>query len=252
MTVMSVQIAVISDIHGNIWALREVLADINARGIERIVNLGDSLYGPLAPVETAELLIIKGILSVCGNEDRNLIEETDRADISETLRYVRDVLGAEHFHWLKSLPFSTTAYNEFFLCHGTPMRDDEYLFWNILRNGKARKSERELLDMLQSIDEPIVLCGHDHTPNTVRLSETNIIVNPGSVGLQAYTDDTPYPHFMETGDPRARYSIISRNKSGWIVENIAIDYDWESAARTAEKNNRPDWARWLRTGRADG
>ena len=79
-----------------------------------------------------------------------------------------------------------------------------------------------------------------------------MLVNPGSVGLQAYTDDTPSPHFMETGDPRARYSIISGNKSEWIVENVRVDYNRETAAETAEKNNRPDWAQWLRTGRATG
>jgi predicted phosphodiesterase len=35
------RIAVISDIHGNVTALRAVLADIEARGITRVVNLGD-------------------------------------------------------------------------------------------------------------------------------------------------------------------------------------------------------------------
>ncbi len=40
-------IAVISDIHGNRWALEAVLEDINRRGIKRIANLGDCLYGPL-------------------------------------------------------------------------------------------------------------------------------------------------------------------------------------------------------------
>jgi hypothetical protein len=34
------RIAVISDVHGNVTALRAVLADIDARGITRIVNLG--------------------------------------------------------------------------------------------------------------------------------------------------------------------------------------------------------------------
>jgi hypothetical protein len=33
--------AAISDIHGNIWALEAVLADIGARGVTHIVNLGD-------------------------------------------------------------------------------------------------------------------------------------------------------------------------------------------------------------------
>jgi hypothetical protein len=36
-------IAVLSDIHGNGWALQAVLEDISARGITTVVNLGDRL-----------------------------------------------------------------------------------------------------------------------------------------------------------------------------------------------------------------
>jgi 3',5'-cyclic AMP phosphodiesterase CpdA len=45
-------IALISDIHGNSWALDAVLEDINQRGIDQIVNLGDCVYGPLDPAGT--------------------------------------------------------------------------------------------------------------------------------------------------------------------------------------------------------
>ena len=76
-------------------------------------------------------------------------------------------------------------------------------------------------------------------------------MNPGSVGLQAYTDDAPYPHAMQTGTPHARYAIISRTGAEWRVEDLRIKYDWDTAAETALKNQRPDWAAWLRTGRAD-
>lgn len=30
----------------------------------------------------------------------------------------------------------------------------------------------------------------------------------------------------------------------------ALPYDWHAAARTALENGRPDWAEWIRTGRA--
>jgi hypothetical protein len=45
-------LAVLADIHGNRWALEAVLADIRGRGIRAMVNLGDSLYGPLDPAGT--------------------------------------------------------------------------------------------------------------------------------------------------------------------------------------------------------
>jgi hypothetical protein len=56
---------------------------------------------------------------------------------------------------------------------------------------------------------------------------------------------------MQTYSPHARYSVVTGMADGWRVENMAVSYDWESAAVAAERNGRPDWARWLRTGRAD-
>jgi diadenosine tetraphosphatase ApaH/serine/threonine PP2A family protein phosphatase len=97
---------------------------------------------------------------------------------------------------------------------------------------------------------PLLLCGHDHVPALVRLGDGRHIINPGSVGLPAYRDRAPFPHAMETGSPHARYSIVSRWNSGVIVQNIAVPYDWEAAASTSEKNGRPDWACFLRSGRA--
>jgi hypothetical protein len=39
-------LAILADIHANIWALDAVLAHAKSRGIDRFLNLGDSLYGP--------------------------------------------------------------------------------------------------------------------------------------------------------------------------------------------------------------
>ena len=61
-------IAAISDVHGNRWALEAVLADIDSRGVRRIVNLGDSLYGPLAPAETASMLLNLNLPTIQGND----------------------------------------------------------------------------------------------------------------------------------------------------------------------------------------
>ncbi len=46
--------ALVSDIHGNLPALEAVLRDVHRRGVSTVVNLGDSLSGPLWPLETAE------------------------------------------------------------------------------------------------------------------------------------------------------------------------------------------------------
>jgi len=50
-------IALIADIHGNLPAIEAVAADIAARGISRVVNLGDHVSGPLWPRETIDFLM---------------------------------------------------------------------------------------------------------------------------------------------------------------------------------------------------
>jgi len=60
------RIAVISDIHGNRWALEAVLEDIDREGTDKIVNLGDAVYGPLDPAGTADIIINRGIPTVRG------------------------------------------------------------------------------------------------------------------------------------------------------------------------------------------
>ncbi|MFJ5765670.1 metallophosphoesterase family protein [Lysinibacillus sp. NPDC093210] len=83
------KIAVIADIHGNKDALQAVLMDIHRRGIETIYNLGDSLYGPLFPIETYDLLVESKVKSIMGNCDRMLLENT----ANPTVHYVQHLLG---------------------------------------------------------------------------------------------------------------------------------------------------------------
>jgi hypothetical protein len=75
-------------------------------------------------------------------------------------------------------------------------------------------------------------------------------VNPGSVGLQAYSGDDPVPHAIEVGSPHARYALLDRAAGHWRTAFRTVAYDWETAARQAAERNRPDWACALRTGYA--
>jgi len=60
------RIAILADIHGNSWALSKVLEDIEKKKPDLIVNLGDSLYGPLNPKETFDLIKSRKIISISG------------------------------------------------------------------------------------------------------------------------------------------------------------------------------------------
>ena len=243
------RIAVISDVHGNRWALEAVLGDVDRRSVDAVVDLGDSVYGPLDPRGTAEALIARGVPSVRGNEDRIVLEPPGQSD-SPTLRYTRSCLLPEQMHWLGHLATTTSVLRELFCCHGTPQRDDQYLLEAVSEAGVRSRTADDLAARLVGVREAVVLCGHSHLPRLAAIPGGPLIVNPGSVGLPAYTDDEPVLYAMEAGSPHARYALIERSGPGWRVEHVALPYDWAAAAHAAAANGRPDWAEWLRTGRA--
>jgi hypothetical protein len=94
----------------------------------------------------------------------------------------------------------------------------------------------------------LILCGHSHIPRLAHLSSGGIIVNPGSVGIQAYQGHHPRPHTVEMGSPHARYALCEQSPAGWKVEFVAVPYDWDAASLLARQRARPDWDRALRTG----
>ena len=239
--------AVISDIHENSWSLEADLEDIERRNIETVFNLGDIFYGPLDPAGTASILRRMNIATVCGNEDRIIFENSQP---SSTLHYVRSELSLNEFNWLKSLKMEQTISDEIFLCHGTPESDRQYLIYAVQPGGLIMRCQKEMERILSNRTESLVLCGHDHLPNVIKLNAQQVIVNPGSVGLPAYTDDTPYEHYVENGSPHAKYCIIDKLESGWLIEHKNIPYDFATASDMAKKNGREDWAYWLKTGRA--
>ncbi len=89
-------------------------------------------------------------------------------------------------------------------------------------------------------------------PRFVQLADGRAVINPGSVGLQAFSDLEPFNHATETGAPHARYAVLERRKAAdpWQVSFRIVAYDWNAAAERAAAKGREDWAKWLRTGYA--
>jgi len=117
------------------------------------------------------------------------------------------------------------------------------------RAGQRPANYEEVVDRAGDAQASLILCGHTHVPRSMQLDDGRLVVNPGSVGLQAYDDDLPYPHKAENGTPHARYAVVERTGAGWSVEHYAVAYDWQAAAEVAARHGREDWAYALRTGR---
>jgi len=245
------RIAVVADIHGNVRALRAVMDDLSEVAADRVINLGDTISGPLEAAETADLLISLAWTTVRGNHDRQLLDRpVEQMGPSDRATFV--ALGSHHKSWLNSLE-QTVAFEGLIFCHGTPDNDDVYLTETVEPDGAARIATRaEVTRRLSGVQAPVVLCGHSHTVRMIGLGDDRIVINPGSVGLQAATVFEPAPHVTEMGAPHARYAVLERRKSGdpWRVTFRVVAYDWDGAAERAAANGREDWARWLRTGYA--
>lgn len=247
---MNKKYAILSDIHGNSWALKAVLDDIMMKEIQIILNLGDIFYGPLDPEGTAEILQQYSIETVQGNQDRIIYESMGLDSDNPTLDYVLNQLTGKQIDWLKNLPKTRVIDNKIFLCHGTPANDEAYLIDDIGTGIPYLKPTPEIEVILQNIKHPVILCGHSHIARSVYLTNKQLIINPGSVGLPSYEDDFPIHHKMESGSPHASYVILTKTNKEWNIEHIRVTYNWGKAAQKAEKNNRKDWAYWLRTGRS--
>lgn len=242
------RIAVLSDIHGNLWALDAVLADLARRAVDVTVNLGDILSGPLLPAETAERLMALDLPTIRGNHERQVLEH-DPVRMGASDRWAHDRITPAQRAWIASLPVSLRLFDDVLMVHGTPGSDLVYWMESVDPGGWRPASHAEASDRAGEAQASLVLCGHSHVPRSVLLDDGRLVVNPGSVGLQAFDGDLPFPHRVENGTPHARYAIVERTHGGWAVEQYAVTYDWKAAAETAQRHGRPDWAIALRTGR---
>ena len=241
------KIAALSDIHGNLFALDAVLADIERRGADLIVNLGDILSGPLLPRETADRLMALQLPTLRGNHERQVLS-MDPADMGASDRYAFDTITEAQRDWIAALPPVLCLAQDVFLCHATPQNDIDCYLEDLVGGELRPAAPQRIQERTGSCEASLILCGHSHIPGLAHLAGGQIIANPGSVGIQAYEGHHPGPHTVEIGAPHARYAIAERLPVGWAIEFVAVPYDWDAASRLAEQRNRPDWVRALRTG----
>ena len=258
---MDQQFAVIADIHGNLLALEAVLADIAARGITRIIDLGDCVSGPLWPAQTCARLMALALPTVRGNHDRWVTDwPVDR--LGTTDRLTRAALTERHLGWLRALPPMQTlpgVLPRVLAVHGIPGDDTRYLLERVSAFHLVPDAPSAIAARLNAApmgEAPaLVLCGHSHQPRLMRLPNGPTVLNPGSVGCPAYQDPADQdpagePHVSQAGSAHARYAVVRLSGRTVSADLIAVDYDHRAAAARAEALGRSDWAHALATGYA--
>lgn len=232
--------AVVSDVHGNLVALRRVVAHLRDQSVDGVINLGDCVSAPLWPQETFDLLQELKATTVRGNHDRWLGDDR-RAAASETIAFTRDHLSAEARKVLVTLPATQMIGDEILAVHGTPASDTEYLLEDSVNERLCLSTARVVGERLQGTTGSLVVCGHSHLQNVAWVPERRLVVNPGSVGCPRYAGNA-VPSSNEAGSPHARYAVVTRRGGKWSVELFVLEYEWSSVAERARSVGRPDWA----------
>ena len=222
--------AIISDIHGNIDALEVVLGDIDRRGIDKIVCLGDIIgYGP-DPCPCLDRVIERCEWSLMGNHDfAVLYEPTSFNTTAEqaafwTRRQLEDEPDSERrrrrWVFLGTLRIRDRG-DETLWVHASPRRPiNEYIFPDdvITAPGKMQ----QIFDRIEHrcfvghthvtgvfTDEPDFYPPADLGDRYKFLDHEKCVVNPGSVGQP------------RDRDPRASYAILHDDQ----VEFVRLEYD---------------------------
>ena len=240
------RLAVISDIHGNLAALQEVLADIAHRGADVTVNLGDCCASPLWPRETFELLDGLKLPTVRGNHDR-WMATVARDKLGRASQYEFDQLLPAQREALGALPATLRLDGDILAVHGTPTEDTTFLLETRVEGCFQLSTPAAIAARLGGVGATVVLCGHSHNQHMVQIPGGPLVLNPGSVGCPVFAEGPDAPR-SDARAPHARYAILTRRQGRWSADMIALAYDWDRAAQRALDNGRPEWARAYATG----
>lgn len=216
----------LSDVHGNAFALEAVLADMARAAPDAIINLGDQVEGFADPARAYALQAALGAVEVRGNNEEKWWPKGRRTPLSrEVGRWLRTQLSEGAIARLAALPLQVRL-GEVLAFHGAPHSAWESLLWAWDAGaGEYRSSDPRLLrETLAPLRAEVLLCGHTHRAGVTRVGDT-LLVNCGSVSDQV------------DGDPRARWTLLERRGGHWSAELRAVSYDVTAAVNWARAHS---------------
>lgn len=244
------KIAILSDIKSNIYALQEVINDAKSKNVDTFVNLGDSFYGPIAPRACFDLLQKEKFISVCGDEDRKILETSKEHLENNSLRKsIYEDLKEEVLYYIQDLPFEKFLSDDIYFTHGTQHDDSVYLLEDVSSGKEVLRSEQEIIKLLDDVESKFVFCGHSHKARCINLSNGQVIINPGSVGLQALESSHPCSHSIENLYKEATYIILDISDEQYNIALHKVEYDYEKAINEAKKRKEKSWVYTLESGK---
>ncbi|HET6292437.1 MAG TPA: metallophosphoesterase family protein [Kribbella sp.] len=226
------RIALISDVHGNLTALEAVLADIEARGITRIFNLGDYVgKGPRGQQVVDRCREVCEV-NILGNWD-DFLPDPDREHDSDGMRWWKKELREDQWTWLRNLPFSHD-----FVLSGRRIRLFHASATTVHRRVRFDHDEQEFLGMFANTEAT----GDGPIPTVVGYADIHepfyeadlgrTLFNTGSVG-------------NSLGDPTPVYVILegipdSLTDGPFAIQFVRVPYDTAAELDVARALGMPE------------
>jgi putative phosphoesterase len=205
------KLGVLSDIHGNYYALAEVLKKAKKENVEHLLILGDIVGYYYHPDKILELLSEWSFDLIKGNHEIILEDMISNPSLRDSIRLKYGSghqeaiikLTSEQLTFLRSLPETKSVISNgvsILMCHGSPWSNDFYIYPDC---------SREILAKCDSEHHDFVLIGHSHYAFAVN-NTNSVLLNPGSVGQSR----------QEGG--KANWAIL--NTSNMCFQLLSTDY----------------------------
>lgn len=201
---MTIRLALLSDVHGNIAALDAVRAAVRKEKPDVVLVAGDLVLNgpePASAVDGIRELEAEGAIVIQGNTDVAVADFDYSAafpwltdGVPDAFRaaaeWAHDALDDERLAWLRRLPSErrlTLEDTMFLTCHGSPGSQTQGF--------DLALDPSVVLELVSRTDARVICCGHTHLPD-VRDMGWKMIVNSGSAG------------YVFDGDPTASWALI--------------------------------------------
>ncbi len=170
------QLAIFSDIHADVDALKAALTQVERLGCGGIVCAGDLVGYGRFPEETITYLRKRGISIVRGNHDR------------WALAGAVPGLSRESMEFLAGLPLDWNTLIEgvrIGMCHGAPGDDFKEI-------EAERATSEDVRRWLENAHADVLIVGHTHVPFALQAMGGGLIVNPGTILRTPPSGETVY------------------------------------------------------------
>jgi diadenosine tetraphosphatase ApaH/serine/threonine PP2A family protein phosphatase len=237
----NVLLAVFADIHANRQAFSACLDFARARGVERIICLGDYVgYGadPEWTVETVMGLVDSGAMAVRGNHD-NAISATEsmNAQAQAAIEWTRGRLSAVQRGFLADLPLTLHEEDRFYV-HSEASFPAKWRY--VQDSSDAARS-------IQATTAQITFCGHIHQPALYSMSSvakmTSFVPTSGVpvqlLGGRRWLAIVGSIGQPRDGDSAACFAMFDTGTRE--ITYCRVPYDVEAAAARIRENGLPLW-----------